>query len=61
MRSGVAKPRGRMLIWRIIRGIAPTAYRMVVHLERAGLIVRIPGEARTIKVLADTGGLPALR
>ncbi|MSP89440.1 MAG: MarR family transcriptional regulator, partial [Alphaproteobacteria bacterium] len=34
---------------------------MVITLERAGLIRRQPGEARTITILVDAEDLPALR
>jgi DNA-binding MarR family transcriptional regulator len=40
---------------------APSAHQMVVSLERAGLIRRQPGVARTIEVLVDPRCLPLLQ
>ncbi len=39
----------------------PTVHQMVVNLHRAGLIERIPGKPRTIRVLVNPEDLPALR
>ena len=39
----------------------PTVHRMVVELERRGLILRLPRQARSIKLLIATDGLPPLR
>ena len=39
----------------------PTAYNMVVQLERLGLISREPGGARSIRVAVSTDALPPLR
>lgn len=38
----------------------PTVHRMVVELERRGLILRTPRQARTIKLLVATDDLPPL-
>jgi SOS-response transcriptional repressor LexA len=40
---------------------APAAHHMVVSLERAGLIRRQPGVARSIEVLVDPRCLPLLQ
>jgi SOS-response transcriptional repressor LexA len=40
---------------------APSAHHMVVSLERAGLIRRQPGMARSIEVLVDPRYLPLLQ
>jgi DNA-binding MarR family transcriptional regulator len=39
----------------------PTVHQMVLTLERAGLIRRQPGVARSIEVLVDPERLPVLR
>jgi DNA-binding MarR family transcriptional regulator len=39
----------------------PSVHQMVITLERAGLIKRRPGVARSIQVLVDPNALPALR
>ena len=39
----------------------PTVHRMVLTLERAGLIRRQPGVARSIELLIDPEDLPVLR
>lgn len=39
----------------------PSVHQMVLTLERAGLIHRQPGVARSIRVLIDTDALPPLR
>lgn len=39
----------------------PTVHRMVVELERRGLILRVPREARSIKLRVATQELPHLR
>jgi hypothetical protein len=38
----------------------PSVHQMVVALERAGLISRQPGVARSIAVLVDRSALPEL-
>lgn len=38
----------------------PTVHQMVLTLERKGLIQRLPGSARSIKVLLATHELPEL-
>ncbi len=39
----------------------PTVHQMVITLEKAGLIKRQPGRARSIKLLVDPEQLPVLR
>jgi len=39
----------------------PTVHQMVLTLDRAGLIKRRPGVARTVELLIDPGSLPVLR
>lgn len=39
----------------------PSVHRMVIELEKKGLIRRQPGRARTIEVLLPLEELPALR
>ena len=38
----------------------PTVHQMVLNLHQAGLIERVPGQARSIRVLVDPDQLPAL-
>lgn len=42
-------------------GTPPSVHQMVLTLERAGLIRRQPGLARSIQVLVDPDRLPRLR
>jgi DNA-binding MarR family transcriptional regulator len=46
---------------RHFRVTPPTVHQMVLTLDRAGLIKRRPGVARTIELLIDPGNLPVLR
>jgi DNA-binding MarR family transcriptional regulator len=46
---------------RHFRVTPPTAHQMVLTLERAGLIRRKPGVARSIELLVDPEHLPILR
>jgi len=46
---------------RHFRVTPPTVHQMVLTLDRAGLIKRRPGVARTIELLIDPGSLPVLR
>jgi Mn-dependent DtxR family transcriptional regulator len=39
----------------------PSVHRMVIELERHGLIRRQPGQARSIKLLVEPEALPILR
>ena len=40
---------------------SPSVHQMILTLERAGLIRRRPGAARSIEVLVDPDALPTLR
>ncbi|MGG6898526.1 MarR family transcriptional regulator, partial [Rhizobium sp. BR 315] len=40
---------------------APSVHQMVITLEKAGLIQRQPGEARSIQLLVQPEALPILR
>jgi DNA-binding MarR family transcriptional regulator len=40
---------------------APTVHQMVLTLEKAGLIIRLPGAARSIQLLVPPEALPILR
>lgn len=46
---------------RHFRVTPPTVHQMVLTLERAGLIRRQPGVARSIELLIDPKNLPTLR
>ena len=46
---------------RHFRVTPPTVHQMVLTLERAGLIRRQPGVARSIELLIDPENLPVLR
>ena len=39
----------------------PTVHQMVLNLDRAGLIERIPGKPRSIRVLVSQDSLPLLK
>lgn len=39
----------------------PTAHQMIVKLEENGFISRIPGKARSIKILIDSSFIPKLK
>ncbi len=39
----------------------PTVHQMVLTLERAGLITRVPGQPRSIHLLVDAEHLPVLK
>ena len=46
---------------RYFRVTPPTVHQMIVNLHRAGLIERIPGQPRTIRVLVSPECLPELK
>lgn len=46
---------------RYFRVTPPTVHQMVVNLHLAGLIDRVPGQARSIRVLVNPDDLPALK
>ena len=45
---------------RYFHGTPPSVHQMVLSLERAGLIQRTPGAARSIKLLLSPESLPVL-
>ena len=45
---------------RYLKNTPPTAHQMVVTLERRGLIERVPGQARSIRLLLTREDLPDL-
>jgi len=45
---------------RYFEATPPTVHQMVLSLERKGLIARVAGAARTIRVLLDRAQLPDL-
>ncbi len=46
---------------RYFRVTPPTVHQMVLKLEQAGLISRMPGKSRSIQVLVDPENLPLLK
>ena len=55
------RPPAQADIQRYFRVTPPTVHQMVLTLERAGLIRRQPGMARSIEVLVAPEYLPVLR
>ena len=55
------RPPAEVDLQRHFRVTPPSVHGMVLALERAGLIRREPGRARTIAVLVDAKDLPPLR
>jgi DNA-binding MarR family transcriptional regulator len=39
----------------------PSVHQMVLTLEKRGLITRVPGQARSIKILVDPKDIPPLQ
>ncbi len=39
----------------------PTVHQMIVKLEEKGFISRVPGQARSVKLLVDSDDLPRLK
>jgi Mn-dependent DtxR family transcriptional regulator len=54
------RPPAEADIQRYFHVAPPTVHQMVLTLERAGLIRRQPGVARSIELLVDPEALPAL-
>lgn len=46
---------------RFFRSTPPTVHQMVLKLEEKGLISRVPGAARSIKLLVPTEEIPRLK
>ena len=57
----LGRPPAEADLQRHFRVTGPSVHGMVVTLERAGLIRREPGRARTIAVLVEPALLPQLR
>ena len=55
------RPPAEANMQRHFRVTPPTVHQMVLTLERAGLISRQPGVARSIELLIDPENLPVLR
>ena len=46
---------------RFFRTTPPTIHQMILKLEEKGLISRVPGQARSIKLLVLSGEIPRLK
>jgi len=46
---------------RFFRKMPSTIHQMILRLEEKGLISRVPGQARSIKLLIDTNEIPRLK
>jgi DNA-binding MarR family transcriptional regulator len=57
----LGRPPAEADLQRHFRVTPPSVHSMVLTLERAGLISRQPGRARSITVLVDPNALPQLR
>jgi DNA-binding MarR family transcriptional regulator len=57
----LGRPPAEADLRRHFRITPPSVHQMVLSLERAGLIRRRPGVARSIEVLVDADDLPHLR
>lgn len=57
----LGRPPAEVDLQRHSRVTPPSVHGMVLSLERAGLIRREPGRARSTAVLVDVTGLPPLR
>jgi DNA-binding MarR family transcriptional regulator len=57
----MGRPPAEADLQRHFRVTPPSVHQMVLTLERAGLIRRRPGVARSIEVLIDPEALPPLR
>jgi DNA-binding MarR family transcriptional regulator len=55
------RPPAQADIQRFFRLTPPSVHQMLLTLERAGLIARQPGVARSIAVLVDPAALPNLQ
>ena len=45
---------------RFLRSTPPTVHQMILKLEEKGLISRVPGEARSVKLLVGREEIPRL-
>jgi DNA-binding MarR family transcriptional regulator len=55
------RPPAEADLQRYFQVTAPSVHQMILTLERAGLIRRQPGTARSIRVIVDPEQLPPLR
>jgi len=46
---------------RLFRSTPPTIHQMILKLEEKGLISRVPGQARSIRLLVDRDDIPRLK
>lgn len=54
------RPPAQVDIQRFFGVTPPSAHNMLLTLERKGLLARVPGQARSIKVLVGRDALPHL-
>ncbi len=57
----LGRPPAEANLQRHFRVTPPSVHQMVLALERAGLITRTPGAARSIRLLVNPETLPALK
>jgi len=57
----LGRPPAEADLQRFFRVTPPSVHQMVLTLERAGLIQRQPGVARSIQLLVDPQALPTLK
>src|SRR5262250_310568 len=57
----LGRPPAEADLQRRFRVTPPSVHQMVITLERAGLIRRQPGKARSIRILIDPHALPPLQ
>ena len=55
------EPPAEMDMQRFFRVTPPSIHNMVLTLEARGLLERVPGKARTIRVLVPSADLPVLQ
>ena len=55
------QPPSEAEIQRYFKVTPPTVHQMIINLERNGFISRIPGQARSIRVLVPPDDLPYMR
>ena len=54
------RPPAEADIARFFRVAPPSVHRMLIELERRNLLARVPGEARSLRVLVSRAELPEL-
>jgi Mn-dependent DtxR family transcriptional regulator len=55
------RPPAEMDFQRFFEVTPPTVHQMIVELERRGLVARVPGQPRTIRVTLTDAELPRLQ